>query len=436
MNKIEKLLNEEKLQINQMNSPNDLEAILRSKLDNHQKKHIKKYRWVINVAIILILVSAISFNFDILAYYSKKLIGYDQVMNGTLKNLNELGKGQLIDETYTFDNGVIYTLDGIMLDDNQLLVFYTINDPSGKVDELYGNHLYIQGKHHQLLMNSSTGIVNEDNTEMKNVASYETPYFFEKKFTFKISLLEEGVQSTGEIKFTLDRNKAMGHTLKEKINQSVEVGNEKITFESIQASPTSTVIEGNVQDIFDIVIDKFKGERIGMVGMDLELELIADDQNITRQGAGISTNLKGTTFSYEFDALPTELEKLQIKFVSFGTDHVADEQFKLNKDIIDQTFEVMNQNIVINEVYENNGDTYVTFTTEESTVLTSVYLSLDGTNSELVETIEVDLIKTKNGNILHTRTMHFTGTGNEIELDIQRIHYSESYDKIIDIPLD
>ena len=63
---------------------------------------------------------------DTLAFYGKRLIGYDPIMNGTLKQLNQLGKGQSINKSYTYKNGVVLSLDGIMLDDNQCLAYYTI----------------------------------------------------------------------------------------------------------------------------------------------------------------------------------------------------------------------------------------------------------------------------------------------------------------------
>lgn len=436
MNKIEELLNEEKLKIKQINVPEDLESRLRDRVNNHQSRKPKKSRWVATVAVILLLATTISFNFDTLAYYGKKIIGYDEVMNGTLKNLNELGKGQLIDETYTFENGVIFTLDGIMLDDNQLLVFYTITDPNGNVDEFIGNNINIQGRFHEIFMNSSTGSINEDNTEMKNVTSFETPYFFEKLLSVTYIFIENGVQNNGKIQFDLDRKKAMGHTLKENINQSIEIGKNKIKFETIQASATSTVIEGKIQSILDLVLDHIRGERIGKVNTDLVLELIANGVDVEWQSKGTGTNSNGVTFEYEFAALPTDLDKLQIKLVSFETDHAVDKNYKLNKKLIDQTIEVLNQNILINKIYEKNGDTFVTFTTEESVILTEVNLIIDGSHSDFVETIEGDYIKTEEGKILHTRTMHFSEVGNKIELDINRIQYKELFNEIIDIPVD
>lgn len=43
---------------------------------------------------------------DTLAFYGKKLIGYESVMNGTLKELNQLGKGQIIGKSHTFSRGI------------------------------------------------------------------------------------------------------------------------------------------------------------------------------------------------------------------------------------------------------------------------------------------------------------------------------------------
>lgn len=101
---------------------------------------------------------------DTFAYYGKRLLGFDEVMTDTLKNLNKIGKGQIIDNSYTFNNGVNVTLNGIMMDDNQLLAFYTIKSPKGYVDKIHLQTSYLEGlvgKHH---MESGSGNTNESKT--------------------------------------------------------------------------------------------------------------------------------------------------------------------------------------------------------------------------------------------------------------------------------
>ena len=43
--------------------------------------------------------------------------------------------------------------------------------------------------------------------------------------------------------------------------------------------------------------------------------------------------------------------------------------------------------------------------------------------------------KLHDGTIMHTRTLRFLGTGDELELDVQRMTYSKDYDEMIEIPI-
>ncbi|HBQ26988.1 MAG TPA: hypothetical protein DD791_11390 [Syntrophomonas sp.] len=108
---------------------------------------------------------------------------------GALKQLNQLGKGQSINKSYTYKNGIILSLDGIMLDDNQLLVYYTINNPEGKLDigEI-GSMLYIKGMVNDYMMNSSQGLIDNSESQIRYIASFESPYFFEKGLSFNSGL--------------------------------------------------------------------------------------------------------------------------------------------------------------------------------------------------------------------------------------------------------
>lgn len=85
-------------------------------------------------------------------------------------------------------------------------------------------------------------------------------------------------------------------------------------------------------------------------------------------------------------------------------------------------------------VIMKDGNTYITFTTEENTVLSRVYLDIDGEKKELQETIPGDYEKIDANDkpiINYTRTMKFIGTGDNLELEIKRIRFTKSYDKIV-----
>ena len=90
-----------------------MEDKLRNSLNSLSIKKNKTIRT--KVAALIILVLLLGYNMDTLAYYGKQLIGYESIMDGTLSELNNLGKGQIIDKSYIFKSGVKVTLDGIML---------------------------------------------------------------------------------------------------------------------------------------------------------------------------------------------------------------------------------------------------------------------------------------------------------------------------------
>lgn len=73
-------------------------------------------------------------------------------------------------------------------------------------------------------------------------------------------------------------------------------------------------------------------------------------------------------------------------------------------------------------MYEKEGDTYITITTDENTLLSKVYLYIDGEKVDLKETIP---------KINNTRTLKFEGTGEDLVLSIERIKYNKSYNEII-----
>lgn len=432
MNKVEKMLSQKKVEMKQLQPPKEMESRIRQALEQQHLKY-RDTKWKLKLAVIVLSILIIGYNFDTLAHYGKKLMGYDQVMNGTLKELNDLGKGQIIGESYTFENGVVITLDGVMLDDNQLLVFYTVNDERG-IDSIIslGNSISIKGIfEHQF--EASQGIINDEKTEVKYVAEFETPYMFEKKLDFTYGFSEEGKWQKGTISFNLDRSKAMGHSLKKKLDLEINRDNNTFHFDSIVVSPISTVVKGSIQDSFELLKDHLQGERTRP--NDLRIKLLANGDEVRWQGSGIGTDMKGIQFEFTFDTLPKDLNNLQIELTSFTADHDVNEQIALVKGKQETSFGILGQKIEVFDVYESEEDTYVTINTEVNTVLTEVYLVMDDESVELLETIEGDNSKIEDG-IFHKRTLHFPGTGDELVFDIRRMTYTTEYNEVFDIPIE
>jgi hypothetical protein len=435
MAEIEDMLRKQGEKFNQIEPPPEMEERLHLALENSSMRKRSGKMWSLRVAVLIMILFLFGSQIDSFAYYGKILLGYDQIMTGTLRELNELGSGQTIGKSYTFKNGVSITLDGIMLDDNQMLVFYTMKDPRGTVDELYSNHsMSLRGLFKEYQMHSGQGNMNEEKTVMKNMFQFQAPLFFEKKLKLTFYLGEGAQKETGEIPFTLDWTKAMGHSIKKPLQAVMEIDGNKIRFDSIIASPTTTVIKGQIQSIWALAQDEMKGERIRPYYMDLKL--LANGREVSRQGSGISTGMKGITFHQEFDALPKDLKELKLQLASFTADFDVHEEVELNINDREKSLEILGQKIVINEVFHKNGDTFIKITSEENVVLTQVDLIIDNEKVDLEETTTDQYEKKADGAILHTRILRFPGSGSKLKLDIQRIVYEKNYHKTMDIPLD
>ena len=423
MDKLERMLQEEKEKFDNLEIADNMEDRLRAALDNTSVKN--KKRPYLRTAAIVILVFLLSYNMDTLAFYAKKIIGYDNVMSGTLRELNEMGKGQIIDKSYTFRNGVEVVLDGVMLDDNNLVTFYTISDESGKA--MYDDvNVNIRG-----FSQSGSGTYSSDGNSISWVTTtHHAPKFYENKITIDVSFSHDnGDYERGQIKFKLDRNQAVGKSINFNINKKIKLGNRSIRVDSMTASPTATVVKGNIQNIFEFAVDYFRDNR--MYIDEINFEIYADQRKLTSTRSSRSSDHKGSTFEIGFDALPAGTSKIELRLVSLSVDQDVDELIQLDRN---NTLEVkvLEEDIIINDIYEDNENTYISFTTDMGTVLTNVSLLIDGEKYELQETIYDEQFSTKDSEkSLHTRTMRYKGIGDKLELDIQRIRYAEEYDEII-----
>lgn len=239
------------------------------------------------------------------------------------------------------------------------------------------------------------------------------------------------LREPGQIDFTLTRNTAMGHSLKTNLNKAIQIDERKIVVDSILASPTKTVIKGSLQNIFGLAKDHISGERFRPSSV--EIKLIANGKEITKQGGGMSTDLKGMKFHSDFDALPLDLKQLQIELVSFGADHDVNENFKLKTTQKNQVLEILNQRVEVHEISQTKDETLITISSEESLIITKLYLMIDGVKVPLEETIKDNYGKLMDGTSIHKRTLRFLGAGDDLELYVQRMTYAKNYNRIIDV---
>jgi len=437
MSKTEQLLSQSKAALDQLQTPPELENRLRTALQLSVAKKKRKQKLLVRALVAcLALFLIIGFNFETLAYFSKKIVNYDQVMNGTLQRLNELGKGQLIGKSYTFKNGVRVTLDGVMVDDTQLLAYFTVKDTQGQLADLdLGlNGLYLQGLLEQYRGQSGQGFYDEKKKEIRWQYSFEPPRFYERKLLLKFSLQQDGRTEEGEIAFDLDRSKAVGKTVRIRLNESVIAHHEQIKLVSLLASPTQTILEGSVRSPWAEVMDYLRRERIRL--KDLEIKLLANGEEVAELGGRIGTNINGITFQKNYDALPQDLNSLQIVIESFSAEHEVGKKVPLEKDMAAKSIEINDQKISLDKVEVTaEGNTQLTITSVEGIVLSKVKLSVDGKLVSLEKTVNDSYEKTFTGEIHHTRTLVFPAQGADLELLIERISYPERVNQVVEVPV-
>lgn len=431
MNNFEDLLYREREKVENLNIPENLEDVLRGALDNTKTKKKKNYRMRIAALAAALLLTI--YNADTLAYYGKRFIGYDDMMRGTIRELIKLGEGQLIGKSYEFRDGTKVVLDGIMLDENNMMAFLTIQKAEGNEEDLESlDQIFMESSFGNWYHGSGVGAGDGSKTKMRWALEYDVPKFYEKSMKLRFNYQGED----GEIPFKIDRSMAIGKGVMFSINKEVELDQRKITLDTLSISAMSSRLEGKVQNIFELGLDYITNNRFRMGAIDIKL--IADGEEVESTGSGMRTDYSGSDFEIRYDTVPKDTKVLQLKLEKFSADHDVNEKIKLEKGSRKE-FEILGQSIKISDVYEKDGNTYITFTTEESTILSRVYLNIDGDKKQLRETISGDtekIVETEDGGILdptieYTRTMRFEGTGEDLQLEIERITYSKSYDKII-----
>lgn len=427
---VEKLLANEKERIESLEAPEELNDRLRKAL--YQKKSKKKISQGL-IAAGLVAFLLITSHYNVIAYYGKKIMGYDVIMGDTLQKLNEVGRGQEIGKSYRFKNGVEVTLDGIMLDSNNLLAFYTIRDEKGEVEEKNLQITLIGFSGKRYYMESGRGEINENTTEVKWLGEFQTPNFLTKTLKFQMTLMEGKFREEGEIKFPLDWNKAMGYSLKNKLNQEIDISGNTVYLKELIATPTSTVIKGKIDTALEYIFNRLSDNKLFIRGV--EMDLIANGKKIPLLGGSLSTNVEGITFEQEYDALPSELQDLKIQFNKLTVRERVKSSVNISPDIKDHEFTINDQKVCIKKVEVRGTNTHITMETEDHVGLYKPLLTYEGGTAPFEKVVPGKEIKKTDGTIMYKREFIFQGTGENMKLQIGEIIYSKIANKAMQIPL-
>lgn len=421
MDDIEKELLEQKKRLETIKAPDELEGRLRLALDSAPAKKKLMPKWAMAV-VALFFLSLVGYNYNGLAYYGKKIIGFDDLMSGTLAELNDEGMGQTIGKSVQLEDGTEFTVDGILTDANQLILYYTL----ANLDEIEDIQLpritgFLTNSHR----GGGTSIINEEDSEIKGQMSFDPVSPFAKKLTLEYEKRSKGGKwMTGSISFSFDPNKAMQTEIRQKIKQTVKVDKGTITFKTITATPTVTMIKGTM----DV-------ENFSRIHLPFEkVELLANGKTIGLLGSGSGTSLGGTGFELRYDALPKELDSLELVVKEFVGYTVVDEKIPLSP-IREQPFLLKGEDIWLRDVVKTEDGVEITIASDDDVLFDGVTIEGQGSSFPLETTVKQDFEKLYNGRILKVRTLLFPMETIPEFMNIKGMHHMKPIDYKIEIPV-
>ncbi|NKE05850.1 DUF4179 domain-containing protein [Mesobacillus selenatarsenatis] len=423
MKKIEEVLSEEKRRIAEMTPPPDFEARMRSALDaKPTRKSKRKNPYIMMSAVGVLCFMLISYNYNAFAFYGKKIFGYEEIITGTMKDLNEKGMGQIIERKTTLIDGTELIIDGIMTDANQLVMYYTLSNPQGIADSL--DYVFISDKITGFLTNAHGGgsmeLLNDEGTEIKGTMYFDPVSPFAKKLTLHFWQGQE--YQEGSITFPYDPNKAMQTQIKQSIKETVKVDKGTVTFKTITATPTSTVIEGKMD------VDNFDRIRFGFEGV----KLIANGNTIDNVGYGVRSAFNGSKFDLRFDGLPEELHSLELVVNEFVGYQKLEEQILVAENT---QHDLDGNDLWIKKVAATERGIEITIETDENLLLDGVSIQ-NGDKVTPIKTTIGQRLNKKTDRITSERTMVFETKSMPEYLLIKGIHYVKEYNQKIEIPVD
>lgn len=429
MNNIEKRLMEEKKRIDAITAPEELEDRLRSALNSTSPSRTKRITPMWKLAVIaLFFIVVVGYQYNALAFYGKKLLGFDEVIHGTLKELNDQGMGQIVEKKVELEDGTDLIINGIMTDANQLVMYYTLTNPNGIVDDV--GELFNPSRITSFLTNShkesGSYVINEDHTEVKGTMSFEPVNPFSKKLTIHLWQNEQDNQVIEEsISIPYNPNKAMQTEIKQSIKKTLQVDKGKITFKSIIATPTMTKIEGSLN------VENFDRVNLSLYG----IELIANGVPIKITGSSAQSSLRGRTFDIRYDALPEKLTSLELVMKEFAGYQMLEERISLSS-IDYKQMKLAGKEVWVKDVSTTSQGVEITIATDDDVMLDGVSLESKDKLIPLKTTVNENYISQEDGREMKERTLLFDTKIEPEYLVIEGMHYMKAYNNVINIPLD
>lgn len=443
MRDLEKELINKRIDMDNIEVPADLERRLRAALnydDSVTNKPKMKRNWFLRhkvmAAALAFLLLLGAYNYDVFAYYGKKIIGYDEVVYGSIKELNDKGMGQEIGKSYTFQNGTEVVLDGVMMDENKLIAMYRVKgDSAEKVQSL--NLKELKGNLKEYHSSEGYGKYTEDMKEIAWVQQFQAPSILDRYLVFGIMSTAKDASNgeMGTISFKLDMNKAAKRMLKLDFNEVIEFGATKYRINKLSASAMSITLEGNIENTSEKENALFTSDpREGRREVSFELWQTYDNNSSTVtekiQGGirSIGSDGKNISFQCDFDGLKSGFKNLELNLLKTSDMRIIDKSIPITSETKNVNVTEKADELVVKQVKIQDGNTILIFDAEKDVAFGTAFFIGDKQAKIISESQKIVAI---NGIERLEKTYSFEGSSSDMRLMFKEIRHETYINKQI-----
>ncbi|WP_336784591.1 DUF4179 domain-containing protein [Paenibacillus sp. MMO-177] len=436
MNAIEDKIHRHKQNLNQIQAPAELEDRLRQalhRIPDKKRRNNRALMWSISAAAALLIIVS-TYQYPAFAYIGGKLLNRVELSSLSFSEVAEQGYGQTVNKSKTFKDGSVITINGVIADDNAFLMYYTIKLPEGLTfnnDEFirYGV-TKLKGFLTNAKMTEGSVDYSKDKAQFQGVYKFEPVNPFSRTLTANFSeRLDSGEQEIHPISFKFDANKAMKSIINEQIGRAVPVDEGTIHYDSVIASPTSTVIRGHYELNNNGGHPMFPGKT----------KLFVNGTEVKSFGyrSGGLDGKNTPTFEFSYDVLPTDkIESLEIVLDTFSGYRKITEPIPLTSPS-DHSIKINNEKLWIRSVTKTESGYDIVIARKEFTILDSANLFVQAGGKKVpIASISAsrpwDL---GNGNVLREQTYSVQTQDKPEFLGLGGFHYIKEYNTKIAIPI-
>ncbi len=425
------LLEEKKTKWQAIEAPADFESRLNQALEQASPRPTRKRRLTLSLisAAAVLLIFLIGLTYPTLAYYGKQILGFDSVMSHNLKALNHAGKGQIINKRFTFKDGTVVTLDGIMSDPNEMIAFVTVKNNSRKISNYSFTSDGFTGLWTRLNPTSGYGKMSQSGHTMKYVENFKAPGpFTNRHLTYSFTLTNaQDHQESGEIGLNYNRDKAMPTSVQKTLNQTIDLDGNRLFVKQLTATPTSTVLTGSFHSkVLKQLMDS---------SPDSWIQLIANGKVIGEQGGGFQSNGLNIKFQEQFDPLPQPLKNLQVVINKAPNHDSSVKHWPLESLQKGTVLAIQPQSITVMDKEIENTHLTLILSIPDTVKLGSLSIQANGQTIK-GKIIGANLQKQKDGTLARQITYQFDTGHTNGQLTLAGYNYFKTYHKVIKVSIE